>query len=71
MNRILLRNEEFPIWGVLIIPSGHYCTVEDFIAKMNELVTTNQRFKDDVKFTFDPRRRKVTVHAQNNTEIHF
>ena len=41
MNRILLRNEEFPIWGVLIIPSGHYCTIEDFIAKMNELVTTN------------------------------
>ena len=23
MNRILLRNEDFPIWEVLIIPPGH------------------------------------------------
>ena len=70
MNRILLRNDEFPIWGVLIIPSGHYCTIEDVIAKMNELVTTYQRFKDDMKFTLDPRRKKVTVHVQSNAEIH-
>ena len=70
MNRILLRNDEFPIWGVLIIPSGHCCTIEDVIAKMNELVTTYQRFKDDMKFTFDPRRKKVTVHVQSNAEIH-
>ena len=70
MNRILLRNDEFPIWGLLIIPSGHYCTIEDVITKMNELVTTYQRFKDDMKFTFDPRRKMVTVHVQSNAEIH-
>ena len=69
MNRILLRNEDFPIWEVLIIPPGHYSTIEDVIAKMNELVTKDQRFKDDVKFTYDSRSRKVTVHLENNTEI--
>ena len=51
MNRILLRNEAFPIWEVLIIPPAHYSTIEDVIAKMNELVTKDQPFKDDVKFT--------------------
>ena len=69
MSRILLRNEDFPIWEVLIIPPGHYSTIEDVIAKMNELVTKDQRFKDDVKFTYDSRSRKVTVHLENNTEI--
>ena len=69
MNRILLRNEAFPIWEVLIIPPAHYSTIEDVIAKMNELVTKDQRFKDDVKFTYDSRSRKVTVHLENNTEI--
>lgn len=26
-------------------------------------------FKDDVKFSYDPRTRKVTLHLQNNSEI--
>ena len=69
MNRILLRNEDFPIWAVLIIPPGHYSTIEDVIAKMNELVAKDQRCKDDVKFTYDSFSRKVTVHLENNTEI--
>ena len=69
MNRILLPNEDFPIWEVLIIPPGHYSTIEDVIAKMDELVAKDQRFKDDVKFTYDSFSRKVTVHLENNTEI--
>ena len=69
MNRILLPNEDFPIWEVLIIPPGHYSTIEDVIAKMDELVAKDQRFKDDVKFTYDSFSRKVTVHLENNTGI--
>ena len=36
---------------------------------MNELVARTNRFKDDVKFTYDSLSRKVTVHLQNNSEI--
>ena len=53
----------------MIIPPGHYASIDDVIAKMNELVDGENRFKDDVKFSYDSLSRKVTVKLQNNTEI--
>ena len=70
LNRFLLRNRELHgVWETLIIPLGHYASIDAVIAKMNELVDSEKRFKDDVKFSYDSLSRKVTVNLQNNTEI--
>ena len=38
---------------------------------MNELVDNEKRFSDDVKFSYDPLSRKVTVRLQNDAELYF
>ena len=53
----------------MIIPPGYYSSIDDVIAKMNELVDIEKGFKDNVKFSYDSLSRKVTVHLQNNLEI--
>ena len=71
-NRFYLRNKELSgVWEAQIIPPGHYSSIADVIAKMNELVDNGDRFKDDVKFSYDPLRRIVTVHLQNSAEVYF
>jgi len=73
VNPFYLRNHELhEVWENLPIPPGHYSTITDIIAKMNELVD-NGRFKDDVKFSYNTLStcRKVTVQLQNSTEVFF
>ena len=71
-NRFYLRNQEsFGIWEALIIPPGHYSSIEDILSKMNELIDNEKSFSDDVKFSYDTLTRKVTVHLQNDTELYF
>ena len=48
----------------MIIPPGYYSSIDDVIAKMNELVDIEKGFKDNVKFSYDSLSRKVTVHLQ-------
>lgn len=68
LNRFLLRNRELHgVWEVMIIPPGHYASIDDVIANMNELVDSEKGLKDDVKFSYDSLSRKVTIHLQNNT----
>ena len=38
---------------------------------MNEVVGEDDRFKDDVQFSFDTLNRKMTVHLQNGAEVYF
>ena len=59
------------MWEPLIVPPGHYSSITDVIAKMNEVVDEEDRFKDDVQFSFDTLNRKVTVHLQNSSEVYF
>ena len=59
------------MWEALIIPTGHYSSIADIIAKMNELVVKEERLKDDVTFTYDSLSRKVTVHLQNGYVLGF
>ena len=71
-NRFYLRNPKLHgLWEVLMIPSGHYSSITGVIAKMNEVVGQDERFKDDVRFSFDTLNRKVTVYLQNGAEIYF
>ena len=71
-NRFYLRNQEsFGIWEALIIPPGHYSSIEDILSKMNELVDNEKSFTDDVNFSYDTLTRKVTVHLQNDAELYF
>ena len=71
-NRFYLRNQEFfEVWEALIIPPGHYSSVVDIITKINEVVSANDRFKDEMQLSLDTLNRKVTVHLQNKTEIYF
>ena len=71
-NRFYLRNQELDgMWEVLIVPAGHYSSITDVIAKMNEVIGEDDRFKDDVQFSFDTLNRKVTVHLQNGAEVYF
>ena len=65
-NRFYLRNQELDgMWEALIVPPGHYSSVADVITKINEVVSANNRFKDEVQISLDTLNRKVTVHLQN------
>ena len=55
----------------MIIPLGHYSSIQDVLEKMDELVDSEKRFKDDGKFSYDSLSRKVTVQLQNNAEVYF
>ena len=71
-NRFYLRKPKLDgMWEPLIVPPGHYSSITDVIAKVNEVVSEDDRFKDDVQFSFDTQNRKVTVHLQNDTEVYF
>ena len=71
-NRFYLRNQELDgMWEALIVPPGLYSSITDVIAKVNEVVGEDDRFKDDVQFSFDTLNRKVTVHLQNGAEVYF
>ena len=71
-NRFYLRNQELDdMWEPLIVPQGHYSSVADLINKINEVVSANNRFKDEVQLSLDTLNRKVTVHLQNKVEVYF
>ena len=71
-NRFYLRNQEFSeVWEALIIPPGHYSSVVDVITKINEVISANDRFKDEMQLSLDTLNRKVTVHLRNKTEVYF
>ena len=59
------------MWEPLIVPPGHYSSVADVITKINEVVSANNRFKDEVQLSLDTLNRKVTVHLQNKVEVYF
>ena len=62
-NRFYLHNQEFSeVWEALIIPPGHYSSVVDVITKINEVISANDRFKDEMQLSLDTLNRKVTVH---------
>ena len=48
---------------------GHYSSVDGVLQKMKELVDNENRFTDDVRFSYDNIGRKVTVHLKNNAEV--
>ena len=65
LNRFLLRNrEQREVWEVITIPPGHYSSIDDLITTINEAVSKKDRFKDDVKFSYDSLNRKVTIGLQ-------
>ena len=71
-DRFYVRNQELSgVWEVLIIPPGHYASIEAILLKMKELVDNEKCFTDDVRFSYDTLSRKVTVHLQNNAELFF
>ena len=71
-NRFFLRNQELSgVWEALIIPPGHYSSIEDILSKMKGLIENVKRFNNDVTFSYDTFTRKVTVHLQNNVELFF
>ena len=59
------------MWEALTVPPGHYSSVADVLTKINEVVSTNNRFKDEVQLSLDTLNRKVTVHLQNKVEVYF
>ena len=71
-NRFYLRNQELDgMWEAFIVPPGHYSSVADVITKINEVVSANNRYKDEVQLSLDTLNRKVTVHFQNKVEVYF
>ena len=48
---------------------GHYSSIEDVLQKMKELVGNENRYADDVRFSYDNLSRKVTVHLKNDAEV--
>ena len=70
LNQFFLRNrEQRGVWEVIMIPPGHYSSIDDVITTINEAVTKKDRFKDAVKFSYDSLNRKVTIDLQNNLGI--
>ena len=71
-NQFFLRNQELSgVWEVLIIPPGHYSSIEDILSKMKGLIENVKRFNNDVTFSYDTFTRKATIHLQNNVELFF
>ena len=70
-NRFYLNQELYDMWEPLIVPQGHYSSVAGVITKINEVVSANNRFKDEVQLSLDTLNRKVTVHLQNKVEVYF
>ena len=71
-NRFYLRNQESSgPWEALIIPPGHYSSIEDILSKINELVDNEKSFSDHVKISYDTLTKKVTVHLQNEAKLYF
>ena len=71
-NRFYLSNQEYDgMWEALIVPPGHYSSVADVITKINEVVSANNQFKDEMQLSLDTRNRKVNVHLQNKVEVYF
>ena len=70
-NRFYLNQELDDMWEPLIVPQGHYSSVAGVITKINEVVSANNRFKDEVQLSLDTLNRKVTVHLQNKVEVYF
>ena len=68
-NRFYLRNQK--VWEALIIPPGHYSSIEYILVRIKELVDSKKRFGNDVKFTNDAPYRKVIINLQNNAEVFF
>ena len=51
LNRFFLRNrEQRGVWEAIMIPPGHYSSIDDVITTINEAVSKKNRFKDAVKF---------------------
>ena len=68
--RFFVRNENFyGVWDSLEMLPGHYSFVEDVLQKMKELVNNENRYTDDVRFSYDYLSRKVTVHLKNNAKV--
>ena len=59
------------MWEALLVPSGHYSSVAEVITKINEVVSANDGFKDEVQLSLDTLNRKVTVHLQNKVKVYF
>ena len=71
-DRFYVRNQELSgVWEVLIIPPGHYASIEAILSNKQEFVDNEKRFNDDVRFSYGTLSRKVTVHLQNNAELFF
>ena len=71
-DRFYLWNQELSgVWEALMIPPGHYCSTEDILSKMKELIAIENCFNNDVTFSYDTLSRKVTAHPQNNVERFF
>ena len=61
-NRFFLRNQELSgVWEALIIPPGHYSSIEDILWKMKGLIENVKRFNDDVTFSYDTFTRMVNA----------
>ena len=59
--RFYVRNEKLHrVWDSLEMLPGQ---------KMKELVDNENRYSDDVRFSYDNLIRKVTVHLKNNAEV--
>ncbi|CAH3136020.1 unnamed protein product, partial [Porites lobata] len=68
--RFYVRNEKLHgVWDSLEMLSGHYSSIEDILSKMKELVDNENRYTDDVRFSYDNLSRMVTVHLKNNAEV--
>ena len=59
------------MWEALIIPAGHYPSIEAILGKTKELIDNDKRFQDNAKFSDDTLSGKATVHLQNNKELFF
>ena len=68
--RFYVRNEKlYGVWDSLEMLPGHYSSIEDILSKMKELVDNENRYTDDVRFSYHNLSRKVTVHLKNNAEV--
>ena len=68
--RFYVRNEKlYGVWDSLEMLPGHYSSIEGVLSKMKELVGNENRYTDDVRFSYDNLSRKVTVNLKNKAEV--